>query len=123
MIGQLFAPVRQWFAPPLPVDRLSDTEVARVYPGYRWRALEATFLGYAFFYLVRNNVPVVTKELDVALGYTKEMCGNLGAVTALSYGLSKFLMGSVSDRSDPRRFMAVGLMLTAICNFAFGATT
>jgi OPA family glycerol-3-phosphate transporter-like MFS transporter len=117
---QFFAPVRDWFAPPPPAPRLPDAEVARVYPAYRWRALEATFLGYAFYYLVRNNVPVVTTELDVALGYTKEMCGNLGAITALSYGLSKFLMGSVSDRSDPRRFMAVGLLLTAICNFAFG---
>ena len=47
----------------------------------------------------------------------------LGMITALSYGLSKFLMGSVSDRSDPRRFMAVGLVLTACCNFAFGAST
>jgi OPA family glycerol-3-phosphate transporter-like MFS transporter len=115
--------LHRFFAPP-PTIRLRPTdEISRVYPAYRWRALEATFLGYAFYYLVRNNVPVVTKELDVALGYTKEMCGNLGAITALAYGLSKFLMGSVSDRSDPRRFMAVGLVLTAVCNFAFGAST
>jgi MFS transporter, OPA family, glycerol-3-phosphate transporter len=112
------------FAPPPPAPRRSDTEVARVYPSYRWRALEATFLGYAFFYLVRsNNLSVVTVELDHALGYTKETVGNLGAVTALTYGLSKFLMGSVSDRSDPRRFMAAGLVLTAMCNFAFGFST
>lgn len=122
-MGELFAPIRNWFAPPPPAPRLPAEVVDRVYPAYRWRALEATFLGYAFYYLVRNNVPVVTKELDVALGYTKEMCGNLGAITALTYGLSKFLMGSVSDRSDPRRFMAVGLALTAACNFAFGAST
>ncbi|HEX3600821.1 MAG TPA: MFS transporter, partial [Lacipirellulaceae bacterium] len=48
---------------------------------------------------------------------------NIGAATALTYGLSKFLMGAVSDRSDPRRFMSVGLLLTAICNFAFGASS
>ena len=40
-----------------------------------------------------------------------------------TYGLSKFLMGAVSDRSDPRRFMSAGLLLTALCNFAFGAST
>jgi OPA family glycerol-3-phosphate transporter-like MFS transporter len=116
-------PLQRFFAPPPPARLRPADEITRVYPSYRWRALEATFLGYAFYYLVRNNVPVVTKELDVALGYTKEMCGNLGAVTALTYGLSKFLMGSVSDRSDPRRFMAVGLVLTALCNFAFGTST
>ena len=90
---------------------------------YRWRALEATFLGYAFYYLVRNNVPVVVTEMRETLGYSREMIGNIGAVTALSYGLSKFLMGSVSDRSDPRRFMSIGLALTALCNFAFGASS
>ncbi len=96
----------------------------RVYGGYRWRALEATFLGYAFYYLVRGNtVSVVTLEMQHSLGYTKEMIGNIGAITALTYGLSKFLMGAVSDRSDPRRFMSAGLLLTAICNFAFGAST
>jgi MFS transporter, OPA family, glycerol-3-phosphate transporter len=31
-------------------------------------------------------------------------------------------MGAVSDRSNARIFMALGLLATAICNFAFGAT-
>jgi OPA family glycerol-3-phosphate transporter-like MFS transporter len=44
-------------------------------------------------------------------------------MTALAYGLSKFLMGSVSDKSNSRRFMSTGLLLTAICNFAFGASS
>jgi OPA family glycerol-3-phosphate transporter-like MFS transporter len=118
----VITPLQRFFAPPPPAPRRSDAEVARVYPSYRWRALEATFLGYAFYYLVRNNVPVVAPELRESLGYTREMIGNIGAVTALTYGLSKFLMGSVSDRSDPRRFMAAGLALTAVCNFAFGAS-
>jgi OPA family glycerol-3-phosphate transporter-like MFS transporter len=30
-------------------------------------------------------------------------------------------MGSVSDRSNVRRFMPFGLILTAICNFIFGS--
>ena len=75
------------------------------------------------YYLVRNNVSVVTLEMQDSLGYSKAMIGHIVAVTALSYGLSKFLMGSVSDRSDPRKFMATGLLLSAICNFAFGAST
>jgi OPA family glycerol-3-phosphate transporter-like MFS transporter len=89
---------------------------------YRLRALEATFLGYAMYYLVRNNVSLVTLEMQASLGYSKGMIGRIVAVTALSYGLSKFLMGAVSDRSDPRKFMATGLLLSAICNFAFGAS-
>src|SRR6187399_2762355 len=116
MANNLFASLQRFFAPPPPAPRLPADAVDRVYPSYRWRALEATFLGYAFYYLVRNNVPVVAPELRESLGYTREMVGNIRAVTARTYGLSKCLLGSVSDRSDPRRFMSCGLALTALCN-------
>lgn len=115
--------IRSYFAPPPAAPRLPDDEVARLYPKFRWRIMEATFLGYAMFYLVRNNIGTVTKELEGALGYDKAMLGDIMAITAISYGLSKFLMGSVSDRSDPRKFMAFGLLATAILNFAFSAST
>ena len=109
MVGNLLASLKRFFAPPPPVPRLTEQELfQRVYSSYRWRALEATFLGYAFFYLVRgNSVSVVTLEMQKSLGYDTDMIGNIAAMTAFTYGLSKFLMGSVSDRSDPRRFMAV----------------
>jgi MFS transporter, OPA family, glycerol-3-phosphate transporter len=122
MLANVLAPLRRIYAPPPHAARLPEAEVARLYPWYRWRALEATFLGYAMFYLVRNNVAVVTLEMQDSLHYSKEMIGNIVAATAIAYGLSKFLMGAVSDRSDARKFMATGLLLTAICNFAFGAS-
>lgn len=89
----------------------------------RWRVLEATFVGYALYYLVRNNIPVVSKDMQTHLGYTKEMIGALSGVTAISYGLGKFFMGAVSDRSNPRVFISVGLMLTSLLNFIFAGTT
>lgn len=100
--------------------RLPDDEIKRRYPRLRWQILESTFLGYATFYLVRNNLPVVAREMGDAMGYGNSELGNILAATAISYGLGKFLMGAVSDRSNPRYFMALGLLLTAICNFAFG---
>jgi OPA family glycerol-3-phosphate transporter-like MFS transporter len=111
-----------YFSPAPHLPRLPEHEVKRRYPGYRWRALEATFIGYATFYLVRNNLSVVAKDMEHALGYSHSMIGNILAVTAISYGLGKFLMGALSDRSDPRKFMAFGLALTAGCNFLFGST-
>ncbi len=101
--------------------RLPDEEVRQLYPRYRFAILEATFLGYATAYLVRNNLAAVSRDMEGALGYTASMTGAILTVTALSYGVSKFLMGSVSDRSNPRRFMPLGLLLTACLNFAFGS--
>ena len=118
----MFSSVRRYFAPAPSIERRPSGEVARLYPRFRWQIMESTFLGYAMFYLVRNNLATVTKELEGALHYDKTMLGDIMAITAISYGLSKFLMGSVSDRSDARKFMAAGLLLTAVLNFAFGAT-
>ncbi len=103
------------------MPRLPESEVKRLYPRYRWRIMESTFLGYAGFYLVRNNLSVVSKDIEGALGYDHSMIGSILAVTAISYGIGKFLMGAISDRSNPRKFMALGLLFTAMCNFAFGS--
>jgi len=94
-----------------------------VYPRLRWQILEATFIGYATFYFVRNNLPVVSKEMGQALHYSKSQIGDLLALTAIAYGVGKFVMGAWSDRSNPRYFMPAGLLATAFCNFAFGAAS
>ncbi|HOZ47886.1 MAG TPA: MFS transporter [Candidatus Hydrogenedentes bacterium] len=109
------------FAPAPPIERLPEAEVRRRYPRFRWQIMEATFIGYAAFYLVRNNLSVVAKDMEEALGYQHSDIGSLLAVTAISYGIGKFVMGALSDRSNPRIFMAVGLLATAVINFAFGA--
>lgn len=109
-----------FLAPAPPRKPLPDKEVSRLYPKFRWRVMEATFIGYAVFYLVRNNLSPVAKDIQGVLHYNDSMLGSIMAITALSYGAGKFLMGAWSDRSDSRKFMALGLFLTAICNFAFG---
>lgn len=108
------------FHPAPTVDRLPAKEVEKQYPKFRWQILESTFVGYAVFYFVRNNFPVVSKEMGEALSYNREQIGDILAMTAIAYGLGKFLMGAWSDRSNPRIFMPFGLILTAFLNFAFG---
>lgn len=113
----------KFFAAPKPIPRKSKEEIKTLYPRFRYRILEATFIGYASFYLVRNNFAPVSLEFSQALGYTKSQIGDILALTAISYGLGKFLMGAVSDRSNVRVFMPFGLMLTAVINFMFGASS
>ncbi len=111
-----------WFAASPHRPRLPDEQVRRVYPRFRWRVMEATYIGYASYYLLRNNISVVAKDIQGDLGYDKAMIGGIMAATGLSYGLGKFVMGAWSDRSNPRVFMAAGLLLTAMCNFAFATS-
>lgn len=113
----------KFFSPAPHIARLPDEQVRKLYPWFRWGILEATFLGYAMFYLVRNNLQVVGKDMEQSLHYTHLMVGNILATLSLTYGMGKFLMGIVSDRSDARKFMACGLMLTAVCNIIFGSVS
>ena len=103
------------------IARVSAEQAQKIYPKLRWQVLESTFIGYAAFYLVRNNLPVVSKEMGQALVYSKDQIGDMLAVMVAVYGLGRFVMGSLSDRSNPRYFMALGLLATATCNFAFAA--
>ncbi|MEI6464763.1 MAG: MFS transporter, partial [Verrucomicrobiota bacterium] len=103
-------------APPLPPDRVDS-----VYRQLRWQVFTGIFLGYAAFYLVRNNFALAMPAiLRAHPEYSKVQLG--WAMTGLltAYGFSKFFMGSVSDRSNPRWFMALGLLLTSAVTFAFG---
>lgn len=108
------------FKPAAAIPAIPEREARRLYPRLRWQILEATFLGYATFYLVRNNLSPVMKEMAVDLHYSNAMTGDLLAATAISYGIGKFLMGILSDRSNPRFFMPAGLALTAFFNVLFG---
>ena len=117
----IFSKIRKFYSPDPHIEPVPKAEVNQLYKKYRWSTLESTFLGYAMFYLVRNNLSTVAKDIQGALQYDYNMIGNILAISAIAYGLGKFLMGSLSDRSNPRKFMATGLLLTAICNFAFGS--
>lgn len=116
----MFLKLCTFFAPGPHIEPVPASAVKRLYHKYRWSTLESTFLGYAVFYLVRNNLSTVAKDIEGALYYNHSMVGSILAISAITYGLGKFLMGALSDRSNPRKFMAVGLLLTACCNFAFG---
>jgi MFS transporter, OPA family, glycerol-3-phosphate transporter len=103
-------------APPLPPER-----VASEYRRLRLQVFSGIFLGYAAYYLVRNNlalaIPDILKEHPE---YSKAMLGTALTGLSIAYGLSKFLMGSVSDRSNPRLFLTLGLLLSCAIVFVCG---
>ncbi|MSU60071.1 MAG: MFS transporter, partial [Pedosphaera sp.] len=105
-------------ATPLPAERI-DPEYRR----QRRNVFIGIFVGYAAFYLVRKNfalaMPDILREYPQ---YSKAALGSAMTGLSIAYGVSKFIMGSVSDRSNPRWFMTLGLLLTAAVTFVFGTT-
>jgi OPA family glycerol-3-phosphate transporter-like MFS transporter len=96
------------------VARLPAERIGPVYARLRGQVFAAIFIGYAAYYLVRQNLALAIP--DILREHPEHSKAELGwALTALSiaYGWSKFLMGSVSDRSNPRTFFPLGLVLSA----------
>ena len=83
------------------------------YKRMRIQVFLGAFIGYAGFYLVRKNLSLAIPFMD-PLGFHKGEMGLVLGINAAAYALSKFLMGSVSDRSNARIFLPLGLILSAI---------
>jgi len=96
-------------------------DVDRTYRRHRRSAYAGIFVGYASYYLVRNTLALAIP--DILKEFPQHSKADLGwALTALSvsYGISKFLMGSVSDRSNPKYFLPLGLLISCGIMFAMG---
>lgn len=105
-------------APPLPAERLASQ-----YRAWRIRQISTVFVGYAVFYFVRKNLPVAIPKMVADLGISTAQLGLFLTAHDLLYGVAKFGNGVIADRSNPRYFMAAGLLLSALCNLAFGLSS
>lgn len=97
----------------------TDENVTKDYNKMRWQVFIGIFVGYAGYYLVRKNFALAMPDL-IEQGYTKLELGFALSGVAIAYGLSKFLMGNVSDRSDARKFMPIGLLMSGLIMITMG---
>ncbi len=100
-------------------EMLSEDKIDPTYKRLRLQVFLGIFLGYAGYYLVRKVFSLAMPDL-VALGYSKTQLGFALSGVSVAYGLSKFIMGNVSDRSNARRFLTLGLVLSAITMIVMG---
>ncbi|PSW66529.1 MFS transporter family glucose-6-phosphate receptor UhpC [Photobacterium leiognathi subsp. mandapamensis] len=98
-------------------------ETAQRYRYWRIHIMVSMYIGYAVFYLTRKNFSYAMPAIIIDLGWDKADIGLMGTLFYLTYGISKFISGIVSDRSNPRYFMGLGLIATGIINILFGLSS
>ncbi|WP_305811755.1 MFS transporter [Photobacterium leiognathi] len=98
-------------------------ETAQRYRYWRIHIMVSMYIGYAVFYLTRKNFSYAMPAIITDLGWDKADIGLMGTFFYLTYGISKFISGIVSDRSNPRYFMGLGLIATGIINILFGLSS
>lgn len=110
--------------PPAPIPEIKDSkQVAKTYKYWRIRILYSMFIGYALYYFTRKSFAFAMPGITADLGFDKSQLGILGSVFSIIYGISKFASGIIGDRVNARYMMALGLILTGICNICFGLSS
>ena len=102
-----------FLAPPAYKPEQTGPEADARYRRLRWQVFIGAFIGYAGFYIVRKNFSMAIPLLE-PLGFEKGELGVVLSMNAIAYGFSKFLMASISDRSNAQRFLPLGLVLAAL---------
>lgn len=109
--------MRNFLSPPEYQPQIDANKVDSKYKSLRWQVFLGIFIGYAGFYIVRKNfsmaMPFLTDPTGT-YGFDKGSLSIILSLNAIAYALSKFLMGSVSDRSNSRIFLPLGLVLAAL---------
>ena len=102
-----------FLSPPPFKPQLAADKVDKTYSLLRWQVFLGAFIGYAGFYIVRKNFSMAIPMLE-PFGFEKGELGIVLSMNAVAYGFSKFIMASISDRSNSRIFLPLGLVLAAI---------
>lgn len=95
-------------------------EEKKLYNKWRLRILLSIILGYGTYYLCRQNFSIIMPSFMEEFGYSKTDLGWVLSFASIVYGIGKFINGYISDQSNARYFMPIGLACSAIVTFFLG---
>lgn len=103
---------------------LRNTQLVRkIYNKSRWSVFLSATIGYSLFYVCRLSLNVVKKPIVDAGLLNESQLGMIGSALFFSYAIGKLTNGFLADRSNIKRFMSTGLLLTSLINLALGSTS
>src|SRR5947207_2767073 len=111
-----------WLAPGPDAPLLgSKAEVDALYRRHRFRIMLAITLGYGLSYTCRVAIGVVKKPLIDTGVFTAADLGLIGSALFYTYAFGKLTNGFLADHTNAKRFFAIGLLFSALCNIGMGA--
>lgn len=89
----------------------------------RWATFLSATLGYAIYYVCRLSMNIVRKPIVEDGVFTETELGIIGSCLFFVYAVGKMANGFLADRCNARRFLATGLLFTALINLVLGMTS
>ncbi|MCC8377070.1 MAG: MFS transporter [Rickettsia endosymbiont of Graphium doson] len=100
--------------------KIPRTPYVKKYNSWRIRILYSIIIGYATFYFCRQNFNIATPAIREYFDVTKTQIGWILTASSIMYGVSKFCNGFISDKTNARIFMVLGLLFVGIITILIG---
>ena len=101
-------------------DRVPEERVDAEYRRLRSRTFWGASVVYSLYYFCRMTLSVVKQPLIDGGVLSAGDLGLIGSALLLVYAFGKFVNGFIADYCNIRRFMAVGLFVSAVVNLLMG---
>lgn len=103
---------------------ITDPEqIKRQYNRLRWSVFLSATIGYGLYYVCRLSLNVVKKPIVDAGILSESELGIIGSALFITYAIGKLTNGFLADRSNIRRFISLGLLISALANLIMGFTS
>jgi len=89
----------------------------------RWLTFLSMSLSYALFYVCRLSFNVAKPALVAQNLLSPTQLGMIGSALFFTYAVGKLVNGFLADHANVRRFMMLGLLISAVVNACMGLTT
>lgn len=79
-------------------------------------------IGYGMYYVCRLSMNIIRKPLVEDGVFSETELGVIGSCLFFTYAIGKLFNGFIADRSNVKRLMSTGLLISALINLALGFT-
>lgn len=100
--------------------KVPQKEVDATYRRLRARTFWGATVAYSLYYVCRLSLSVVKQPLIDGEVFTAGQLGIIGSSLLFVYAAGKFMNGFIADYCNIRRFMATGLLVSAVVNLLMG---
>ena len=101
-------------------EKLPADKADKQYKKLRFQAFVAATLGYSLYYVCRTSLNVMKQPIIDSGVLDATQLGIIGACLYWTYAVGKFVNGFLGDYCNIKKFMATGLIVSAVANMMMG---
>lgn len=100
--------------------RVPEQEIRPLYTSLRRKTFWGATVAYSLYYVCRMSLSVVKQPIIDSGVLSAGQLGIVGSALLFVYAVGKFMNGFIADYCNIRRFMACGLLFSAVVNLVMG---